>query len=101
MSLGGFIRRSTYWTNDYFLKSPIRSHYKDIKKILNNEDNAGKITQKKHLNNLLKHAVENSIFYSKFNYNAIESFPIINKFIIRENYENFKVEYSKIPEHKG
>ncbi len=101
MSLGGFIRRATYWTNDFFHKSQIRTHYKDIERILNNENNFGKIIQKKHLNNILRHAVENSKFYSRYSYDNVGSFPVINKFVIRENYESFKIENSKIPEHRG
>nr|WP_319510897.1 hypothetical protein [uncultured Draconibacterium sp.] len=101
MSLGGFIRRSTYWANDFFQNSPIRRHYKDIKSILENKNNTGIITQKRHLDNILKHAVGNASFYSSYNPNNIESFPVINKFIIREKYEYFKIDTSQIPEHKG
>jgi phenylacetate-CoA ligase len=101
MSLGGFIRRSLYWTNDYFHKSPIRKHYNDIETILENKDNIGFIAQKEHLDNILNHAVKSSEFYSEYNSNDIETFPIINKLIIRENHDSLKVKLSEIPEHTG
>nr|WP_320022416.1 hypothetical protein [uncultured Draconibacterium sp.] len=101
MSLGGFIRRTTYWTKDFFHKSPIRKHYNDIKKILDNKNNVGTKIQKKHLDNILKHAVKNANFYSEYNTNEIKSFPVINKFLIRESYESFKINQTNIPEHKG
>ena len=101
MSLGGFIRRSTYWANDFIHGRPIRKHYKDIKKILNNQNSDGVNIQKEHLDNLLNYAVENVRFYSFYSPDDIKSFPVINKFLIRENYESFKVNQSKIPGHKG
>jgi phenylacetate-CoA ligase len=101
MSLGGFVRRVSFWTNDFFHASPIRKHYNDIRTILKNKDNIGIITQKEHLQNILTHAVTKSKFYSKYDANNIETFPIINKFIIRDNYDYINVELSEIPEHKG
>lgn len=49
MSLGGFIRRSLYWTNDYLHGSPVGKHYREIRKILNNKEK-GEVIQEEALN---------------------------------------------------
>jgi len=101
MSLGGFIRRFTYWTNDFLHKSPVGKQYSNIGKILSNKNNIGVEIQKGHLNKLLEHAVKHTAFYSTFEANDISTFPVINKLIIRENYDNFKVPVSAIPGQVG
>jgi len=101
MSLGSFIRRNIYWVNDFFNKSPIRKQYNDIKSILDNKNDVGFFVQKQYIEKILKHAVQHTRFYSGCNPNNIETFPIINKIIIQENYDNYKVDILHIPEHSG
>jgi phenylacetate-CoA ligase len=100
MSLGGSVRRSIYWANDFFHGCPIRLLYNDINRILNNPA-IGKNLQKQHLNNIVNQAVKNTAYYSKYENNVFESFPVMNKHLLRENYELIKVEHSLIPYHKG
>lgn len=101
MSVGGLIRRTLYWTNDYLHKSPVRKHFGDIQTILNNKDNIGLTIQKDHLSGLISHAINNTEFYSKYRDIPLESFPVMDKILLRESYDSLTVQISKIPEHKG
>lgn len=100
MSIGGFIRRNLYWSSDFLLGSPVGVHYSDIRKILNNPV-VGEKRQKDHLNRLIEFSVKNSKYYSKFACRDFASFPVMNKTLLRENYESIKVEQEVIPHHKG
>jgi phenylacetate-CoA ligase len=42
------------------------------------------------LENILKHAINNTKYYSQFKNKSLEEFPILTKDIIRENFENLK-----------
>lgn len=99
MSLGGFIRRSLYWTNDYLHGSPVGKHYREIRKILNNKEK-GEVIQEEALNNLLKYASKNCPFYAAYDPTDITSFPIVNKNILIENHEKVAVSAECIPEQK-
>jgi phenylacetate-CoA ligase len=100
MSWGGLIRRNSYWITDFLHGSPIRKHYNDINRILNNPI-AGITLQKQHLHNLVNYVVKNSKYYSNFENNGFESFPVMNKNLLRENYELIKIDQHLIPRHKG
>lgn len=100
MSLGGFVRRKLFWINDFLHGNPIGVHYRDINKIINNPI-VGIKRQKYHLNELIDFSVRNSKYYSKFFNEDFESFPVMNKTLLRENYELIKVEQHLIPKHKG
>ena len=92
MMFSEWIRRVAFWGQDFLTGSNVRKHYVDIKNIMENNINPN--TSKKHedyLYDILKYATENVEFYKKFKeFNSIESFPVINKNIIRNNYETFQ-----------
>lgn len=100
MSLKSKILRTSYWTNDFFKGSPIRSHYNDIKQILNNSD-TGRKRRVIYLNNLLQYTVKNSSFYSSYDAENINSFPVVNKSVLLKNYDQIKVDENEIPKQKG
>jgi phenylacetate-CoA ligase len=90
MLFSEWIRRMGFWTLDFLSGSKTRKHYIDIKRIMENGPNA---TTKKadYLNNLLEYATENVGFYKKYKgFDSIKSFPVINKNIIRNDYESFQ-----------
>ncbi len=92
MLLGEWIRRAGFWTLDFLTGSKARKHYIDIKNIMENgiDPNVSKI-QDDYLSSILKYATENVEFYKKFSgLDSIGSFPVINKNIIRNNYEAFQ-----------
>lgn len=100
MDVKSLILRTTYWINDWFHASPVRKQYIDIKRIQENYSE-GQIIRKKHLHDILSHAVQNSAFYKKYNSDDFLSFPVVNKNILRENYDSILVDKSKIPYQKG
>ncbi|MBN1821956.1 MAG: phenylacetate--CoA ligase family protein, partial [Prolixibacteraceae bacterium] len=100
MSFGGFVRRKIYWSVDYFKGKPVRSHYNDLKFILNNyAEGAGR--QHKHLQNLLNHAVENSAFYRKYKGLNFEEFPVMDKGLCKKHYNEIKIKAELVPFHRG
>lgn len=85
------IRPMIFWSLDYIKGSKLRTHIKDIDDIFKNypsSDSLRKIDNR--LNNLLEHAVSSTAFYQEYKgYKSIVDFPIVNKNIIRDNYEDF------------
>ena len=100
MSIKSIILRYTYWINDWFHGAPIRRQYLDIKKIQENHFEGEKL-RKQHLHDLLSHAVKNSVYYKDCNPDDLSSFPIVNKNILRDNYERIQVPVNRIPYQKG
>jgi len=87
-----WIRRVGFWSLDFLTGSKVRRHYVDIKSIMENgiDPNVIKM-QQDYLNSILKYAIENVEFYKKFKaFDSIKSFPVINKSIIRNDYEAFQ-----------
>lgn len=99
MSIGGFIRRTIYWTNDFFHGSPVGKHYREIRVVLNNRDEGEKM-QDAALRSLLAFAKANCPFYAKYNPNDLQSFPVVNKNILISNHELVAVKAENIPEQK-
>lgn len=100
MDIKSIILRKTYWINDWFHGSPIRKQYLDIKQIQEKHSEGEKL-RKQHLYELLSYAVANSPYYKNCNPNNLLSFPIVNKNILRDNYDKIQIPVSKIPYQKG
>ncbi|MBR7117521.1 MAG: phenylacetate--CoA ligase family protein [Clostridia bacterium] len=77
------LRRLAFWALDAIKGGRVRRHYNDICKILTE----GKPNTRR-LNELLHHASETTSFYSAFSDDCISSYPVINKTVIRENYDS-------------
>lgn len=91
MSILESIRKLSFWILDFINGSPIRKHYNDIKFINENykSDNS-KNRRDEHLRNLLKHASQTTPFYKNIDFKSgLQGFPVINKGVIRDNYEKF------------
>jgi phenylacetate-CoA ligase len=91
MLFGEWIRRTVFWMLDFLRGSSVRKHYLDIQSIMDNgmDPNVRKIREQ-HLNSILKYATENVEFYKQFRgYASLESFPVIDKNIIRKAYDDF------------
>ncbi len=99
MSISGFVRRTLFWTNDFLHGKPIRSNYSSICKVLNSYSE-GKDIQKGYINDLLKHATENTLFYADYKGKAIEDFPVVNKSMLIEHYDEVAVDAANIPGQK-
>lgn len=86
------LRRNTFWGLDFLKGSPIRNHFKEIGKLLENP-NAGESAniRKGSLDRLLRHSTTTTLFYKKYKeYQGLKDFPIIDKNTILGNYEDFK-----------
>lgn len=94
--LGSFIRRVGFWFLDMLKGGVTRKHYNDIKCVFD----SGK-PNLQPLSELLEHAVETSVFYQSFDPSNIYSFPVINKNIVRDNYDAiFSKTFKGKPLHK-
>ena len=90
MNFFNLIRQRLFWFSDSLKGSPVKKHYNDIKSIHNNkidhQDNNS-------LNDLLNHAVISTPYYTnvvKTESFTLNDFPVINKDMVRNNYESFK-----------
>ncbi len=97
------LRNKAFWIVDALKGGKKKNHYDEIKSIIENPTSQKTIdTKKKYLEDLLKHAVDHTVFYSEYKeYNSLEDFPIINKNLIKDNYEGIQSkEYSNQPKFK-
>ena len=97
------ISNKAVWNVDALKGSSNRNNYDEIKYIEENHTDQISINLKnKNLQNLLKHAVKSTGFYEPYkSYNSIEDFPVINKIVIRDNYEDFlSKEFINFPKFK-
>lgn len=92
MLFGEWIRREVFWVWDFLRGSKVRKHYVDIKHILENGTTPDvSKTREDYLKDILKYATENVAFYKRFrSFDSIKSFPVINKSIVRDNYDAFQ-----------
>lgn len=94
MNLFELVRKYSFWGLDFIKGSPIRKHYKDIEYILENYGSEkAKKTRKSHLSNILLHAAKTTPFYKNVKKDIelqLEDFPIIDKGVVRNNFEDFK-----------
>ncbi len=84
-------RKIAFWSFDALKGSRVKSHYNDIKFIL---ENIGSVESKNRRNEslekLLDHAVTSTPFYRKVaDFSSLEDFPVINKNTIRDSYNDF------------
>ena len=76
-----------FWLKDKVTGGKVKEAYKDLE---NNYFKFDKKKQNEKLNYLLKYAKENCKFYSKYQLSIID-FPVINKQIIKDNFDDIFV----------
>lgn len=92
MKLLELARNNAFWFVDFLKGGKGLQYYNEIKLIQENpkSDEVLKI-KKSHLNTLLKHAITSTVFYKEhIEYKSIEDFPVVNKNILKSNFDNFK-----------
>lgn len=89
MALLEKLRNTFFWTLDARKGSPVKKHLEDITWIVGNYGAQTDAKTRGNLELLLQHAVATTKFYSKFNPSDINSFPVIDKNVIRENIDAF------------
>ncbi|MEW7290784.1 CoF synthetase [Aquimarina sp. 2304DJ70-9] len=92
MDLLQVFRKNAFWFYDFLRGFDIRNHYRDIKQI--NEfptSEFSKNKKAKYLSNILSHTLETTKFYKTYAKDTqLSDFPVINKNLIRDNFDDFK-----------
>lgn len=87
MEIGEYLRNYLFWMQDAFKGFPVRRHFNNVKYIMKKGNDE---ILKKKLEGILEHAHSTTTFYSEFDYSGgIQSFPIIDKNLIRNNTDAF------------
>ena len=91
------IRYKLFWVSDFLKGGNISKYYKEIKFISDNYHSKKSVKLREgYLSNLLNHAVTTTPFYKPYqNKISLTDFPVINKSILKNNFENFKSESHK------
>ena len=80
-----------FWLKDILTGANIYKAYNDIKKSYYK----GNLDLQEDIENLLKHATDTTKYYKKYKGKNIKDFPVINKAIIKENFEKIQSELYK------
>ena len=75
-----------FWIKDLLSGGKIYKAYKDIKYSYSN----GNLDFEKDINDLLQHASNTTDFYKEYRGKKLEDFPIINKMVIKENFNEIQ-----------
>lgn len=88
-----FLERSRnfiFWSFDLVKTNKVSTHYKEVKFINENPTHKKAINKRKtNVFDLLTHAKATTTFYSNVEGDAIEDFPVIDKQIILDQYDDF------------
>ncbi|PWL37712.1 CoF synthetase [Flagellimonas aquimarina] len=91
------LRYLSFWALDAFKGGKVLRELKDIRRLLT--QNSFDSLQKKNeirLYNLLDKVTQETPFYSTFkNYESLQDFPVINKHIIKENFDELQIASSR------
>ncbi len=101
MDFNALYLRSIFWLKDFFKGSPIRKPYNEIKFIQEHSYKEGLPLREKALHRLMDHARANSPFYKDIKGYDMESFPVMNKASLFENFDKIKVPDNCIPGQQG
>ncbi|WP_053990116.1 phenylacetate--CoA ligase family protein [Mangrovimonas sp. TPBH4] len=85
-------RQKVFWCVDFIKGNHIKNQYTEVKGILKNLNSiTSKEKQKVNLNAILQHAVATTPFYKDYKgYKTLSDFPVIDKNIIVNYYNDFK-----------
>lgn len=85
------IRKKLFWTVDFLKGGKVAKYFKDVKFIEeNSSSNKSKEKKEKYLKDILEHASKNVPYYSNITKLSLENFPVIDKILIRENFDEFQ-----------
>jgi len=97
------IRYKSFWFTDFLKGRVIKSHFEEIKYILENFQDTESIQMREnYLNNILNHAIKTVPYYKNSNnYNSITDFPVVNKLILRKELDDFiSIKFTNKPGYK-
>lgn len=93
--------RAKFWITDYLNGSPIGKHYREIKYLSTNEASVTASYREKKLAKFLKYVTTNSSFYHNYSDLPLSEFPVVNKSLLLQNYDDVKIKSDKIPGQIG
>ncbi|MDO5980415.1 CoF synthetase [Flavivirga spongiicola] len=88
------LRNRVFWSMDFLKGGKMLRHFKEIKYIYENyHSDKSNTLRKQNLDDLLSHAISTTPFYKSYkNYKSLQDFPVIDKSLIKDNFEKFKSE---------
>lgn len=93
--------RTKFWVTDFFKGSPIGKHYREVKYLSTHNASDTAAYREKKLKEFLKYVSTNSPFYGGYLGRSLSYFPVVNKSILLENYDEIRIPQDKIPGQKG
>jgi phenylacetate-CoA ligase len=91
MRFGEKLRRTTYCLIDFIKGAKVHRHYQDIKYHIEDSENEDSVNKRnQYLKEILTHSVSTVVFHKNIVASNIENFPVINKEIIRNSFEDFQ-----------
>ena len=86
------IRKHIFWIIDSLTGGDIKNHLQEINLILDDPvSKRAKKIQNNNLENILKHVTNTTPYYKSYNNtSSVLDYPVINKTIIQDNYEQFQ-----------
>jgi len=84
------MRRKTFFILDRFKGSPVKKNLDDLTSFFDNTYDLNEFLsfQKERLSNIIIYSIDNVSFYKNYNIDFLK-FPVIDKFIVRNNLNNF------------
>lgn len=96
MNLLSTVLRYNFWIRDFFNGGDIRTHYSNIR-FLQGKSELVQRKREQMLSELLHYAAYNTKYYQGMSVLALEQFPVVNKSILQEHYEEILVPEIKNP----
>lgn len=93
--------RTKFWVTDFFKGSPIGKHYREVKYLSTHNASDTVAYREKKLKDFLKYVSTNSPFYGSYLGRSLSYFPVVNKSMLLENYDEIRIPQDKIPGQKG
>ena len=84
------IRNKSFWGLDFVKGHKVKRHLEDIRFTLENfSSKESKRRRERALDNILEHAAQTTQFYGNKAGKRLQDFPIVDKNLIRENFNDF------------
>lgn len=101
MSFLSSVLRTNFWFKDFLKGGYIHSHYSAIRNFEDGNEGA-QLQRKQRLSDLLNHAVQNATFYRGISSLELKAFPVVNKSILQEHFDEILVpEINNVWQKKG
>lgn len=96
MTILSKILKYRFWIKDYFKGGAVHSHYLNIKYI---QEGDGQVQASREylLTELLRYAIVNTQFYSKIASADLSKFPVVNKSVLQEHYNEILIPENRNP----